>query len=96
MNDAEANLARIPDSVPDESAVYTSDMMFTGFIVAEYANIPMGASVAIFAQGPFGLMATPGARLLGAGLIQVLDRAERDACSVSCRFLNEAGLIPRR
>jgi threonine dehydrogenase-like Zn-dependent dehydrogenase len=69
VNDAEANLARIPDSVPDESAVYTSDMMSTGFIGAEHANIPIGGSVAIFAQGPVGLMATAGARLLGAGLI---------------------------
>ncbi len=69
VNDAEANLARIPDSVPDECAVYTCDMMSTGFIGAEHANIPIGGSVAIFAQGPVGLMATAGARLLGAGLV---------------------------
>jgi threonine dehydrogenase-like Zn-dependent dehydrogenase len=36
---------------------------------AEYANIPVGGSVAVFAQGPVGLMATVGARLLGAGLV---------------------------
>lgn len=69
VNDAEANLARIPDTVPDEQAVYTCDMMSTGFIGAEHANIPVGGSVAVFAQGPVGLMATVGARLLGAGLI---------------------------
>ncbi len=69
VNDAEANLARIPDSVPDEAAVYTCDMMSTGFIGAENAAIPIGGSVAVFGQGPVGLMATAGARLLGAGLI---------------------------
>jgi len=69
VNDAEANLALIPANVPDESAVYTCDMMSTGFIGAEHANIPIGGSVAVFAQGPVGLMATVGARLLGAGLI---------------------------
>lgn len=69
VNDAEANLALIPRSVPDEKAVYTSDMMSTGFIGAEHANIPIGGTVAVFAQGPVGLMATVGARLLGAGLI---------------------------
>ena len=69
VNDAEANLARIPDSVPDERAVYTCDMMSTGFVGAEHANIPIGGSVAVFAQGPVGLMATVGARLLGAGLV---------------------------
>ena len=69
VNDAEANLAPIPESVPDEAAVYTTDMMSTGFMGAEHANIPIGGTVAIFAQGPVGLMATVGARLLGAGLV---------------------------
>ena len=69
VNDAEANLALIPKTVPDDKAVYTSDMMSTGFMGAEHANIPIGGSVAVFAQGPVGLMATVGARLLGAGLV---------------------------
>jgi threonine dehydrogenase-like Zn-dependent dehydrogenase len=69
VNDAEANLAKIPDAVSDEAAVYITDMMSTGFMGAEHANIPIGGSVAIFAQGPVGLMATAGAKLLGAGLI---------------------------
>lgn len=69
VNDAEANLALIPDSVSDEAAVYTVDMMSTGFMAAENADIPLGGTVAIFGQGPVGLMATAGARLLGAGLI---------------------------
>ncbi len=73
VNDAEANLAPIPKAVPDEKAVYTTDMMSTGFMGAEHANIPIGGSVAIFAQGPVGLMATVGARLLGAGLVIAVD-----------------------
>ncbi|MBM9603549.1 zinc-binding dehydrogenase [Desulfopila inferna] len=44
-------------------------MMSTGFVGAEHANIPIGGSVAVFAQGPVGLMATVGSRLLGAGLV---------------------------
>jgi threonine dehydrogenase-like Zn-dependent dehydrogenase len=55
--------------VPDEAAVYATDMMSTGFMGAENAAIPMGGTVAVFAQGAVGLMATAGARLLGAGLI---------------------------
>lgn len=69
VNDARANLAPIPDDIPDEKAVYTSDMMSTGLMGAEHANIPPGGTVAVFAQGPVGLMATAGARLLGAGLV---------------------------
>lgn len=69
VNDADYNLVRIPDSLSDEQALYTTDMMSTGFAGAENAEIPLGGTVAIFAQGPVGLCATIGARLLGAGLV---------------------------
>jgi threonine dehydrogenase-like Zn-dependent dehydrogenase len=69
VNEADANMAHIPESVADEVAVYTADMMSTGFMAAENARIPSGGTVAVFAQGPVGLMATAAARLLGAGLI---------------------------
>jgi threonine dehydrogenase-like Zn-dependent dehydrogenase len=69
VNDAEANLAVIPGSVPDEAAVYASDMMSVGLAGAENAAIPPGGTVAVFGQGPVGLMATAFARLLGAGLV---------------------------
>lgn len=69
VNNAQANLAPIPRELSDEKAVYCSDMLSTGFMGAEHANIPIGGSVAVFAQGPVGLMATVGARLLGAGLV---------------------------
>jgi threonine dehydrogenase-like Zn-dependent dehydrogenase len=77
VNNAEANLAPIPEAVSDEAAVYTSDMMSIGFIGAEHANIPIGGTVAIFAQGPVGLMATAGARLLGAGQIIAVESVPR-------------------
>jgi len=73
VNNAEANLAPIPDAVPDEAAVYTTDMMSTGFMGAEHGNIPLGGTVAVFAQGPVGLMATAGARLLGAGQVLAVE-----------------------
>lgn len=69
VNDADANLAKIPDDVPDEAAVYCCDMLSTGFMGAENGNIPIGGTVAVLAQGPVGLMSTVGARLQGAGLV---------------------------
>src|SRR5215469_8473528 len=69
VNEADANMAKIPDNVADEVAVYCCDMLSTGFMGAENGNIPMGGTVAIFAEGPVGLMATVGAKLCGAGLI---------------------------
>ena len=69
VNEADANMAKIPDGVPDEVAVYCCDMLSTGFMGAEHGNIPIGGTVAVLAQGPVGLMATVGAKLRGAGLI---------------------------
>lgn len=80
VNDADFNLALIPAGVTDEQALYTTDMLSTGFIGAEHAQIPLGGSVAIFAQGPVGLSATIGARLCGAGLIIAVEgKADRAA-----------------
>src|SRR5215468_9882624 len=69
VNDADANMAKIPDSVSQDMAVYCADMLSTGFMGAEHGNIPIGGTVAVLAQGPVGLMATAGARLRGAGLV---------------------------
>ena len=69
VNDADANMARIPDSVSENMAVYCCDMLSTGFMGAEKGNIPIGGTVAVIAQGPVGLMSTAGAKLRGAGLI---------------------------
>lgn len=69
VNEADANMACIPASVPDEMAVYCADMLSTGFVGAESGHIPIGGTVVVFAQGPVGLMATAGAKLRGAGLI---------------------------
>lgn len=77
VNEADANLAKIPETIPDEAAVYCSDMLSTGFMGAENANIPIGGTVAIFAQGPVGLMATVGARLRGAGLVIAVESVPR-------------------
>jgi len=69
VNEADANMAFIPPDIAPEQAVYCSDMLSTGFVAAEHGAIPIGGTVAVFAQGPVGLMATAGARLRGAGLI---------------------------
>ncbi|MEV4800287.1 NAD(P)-dependent alcohol dehydrogenase [Nonomuraea sp. NPDC049421] len=69
VNEADANLAKIPDGVPDDMAVYCADMLSTGFMGAENGDIPIGGTVAVLAQGPVGLMATAGAKLRGAGLV---------------------------
>lgn len=77
VNQAMANLAPIPDDVPDEKAVYACDMMSTGFMGAEHAAIPLGGTVAVFAAGPVGLMAIQGSKLLGAGRVIAVENVPR-------------------
>lgn len=69
VNNAEANLAPIPASLSDHQALYATDMLSTGFVAAEHAELALGETVAVFAQGAVGLSATIGCGLLGAGLI---------------------------
>jgi len=71
--DAQANLAPIPDGLTDEQVLMCPDIMSTGFAGAENANIKIGDTVAVFAQGPIGLCATAGARLRGATTIIAVD-----------------------
>jgi 2-desacetyl-2-hydroxyethyl bacteriochlorophyllide A dehydrogenase len=66
---AQANLARIPDALTDEQVVLLADIASTGFSASESADVKLGDSVAVFAQGPIGLCATAGARLSGASLV---------------------------
>jgi alcohol dehydrogenase len=67
--DAMANLAPVPDGLTDEQVLMCPDIMSTGFSGAESGNIHIGDAVAVFAQGPIGLCATAGARLMGATMI---------------------------
>jgi threonine dehydrogenase-like Zn-dependent dehydrogenase len=71
--DAQANLAPIPDGLSDEQVLMCPDIMSTGFKGAENANIRIGDTVVVFAQGPIGLCATAGARLMGATTIITVD-----------------------
>lgn len=73
---AQANLARIPDGVTDEQVVLLTDIASTGFGGAERGGIRIGDAVVVFAQGPIGLCATVGARLMGAALIIGVDGDE--------------------
>jgi alcohol dehydrogenase len=66
---AQANLAKIPDELRDEQVLLLSDIASTGISAAESADLQIGDTVAVFAQGPIGLCATAGAKLKGASLI---------------------------
>lgn len=80
--DAMANLAPIPDGLTDEQVLMCPDILSTGFGGAEAGKIRIGDTVAVFAQGPIGLCATAGARLMGAAEIIAIESVpERAAIS---------------
>src|SRR3954469_6248834 len=70
---AQANLAKIPNELTDEQVVLLADIASTGFSGAESGQIKIGDAVVIFAQGPIGLCATAGAKLMGPSLIIGID-----------------------
>ena len=70
---AQANLAKIPDELSDEQVVLLADIASTGFSGAESGNIRLGDAVVVFAQGPIGLCAAAGAKLMGATLVIGVD-----------------------
>jgi threonine dehydrogenase-like Zn-dependent dehydrogenase len=70
---AQANLALVPDWLTDEEVILLADIASTGFSAAESGRIRLGDTVAVFAQGPIGLCATLGARLMGASEIFAVD-----------------------
>ena len=62
---AQANLAKIPDDLTDEQCVLLADIASTGISAAETAQVSIGQTLAVFAQGPIGPCATAGARPKG-------------------------------
>lgn len=70
---AQANLAKIPEELTDEQVVLLADIASTGFSGAESGHVRIGDTVVVFAQGPIGLCATAGAKLMGAATVIGVD-----------------------
>ncbi len=66
VNEADGNLAILPEDIDAVTAVMLSDMVPTGFHGVELADIQFGDSVCVIGIGPVGLMAVAGAVLRGA------------------------------
>lgn len=72
VNDADGNLAHIPDGISPADATMLSDMVPTGFHGAELADVQFGDTVLVIGIGPVGLMAVAGANLKGAARIMAV------------------------
>jgi threonine dehydrogenase-like Zn-dependent dehydrogenase len=71
---ADNNLLKIPDSVPDEKALYLSDIIPTSYHSTVCADVKKGKSVAVWGLGPVGLLACKWSKLAGARRVIAIDR----------------------
>lgn len=89
---AQANLAKIPDELTDEQVVLLADIASTGFSGAESGAVKLGDAVVVYAQGPIGLCAMVGAKLMGAAFVIGVDgdesRLEMARCMGADRVLD--------
>lgn len=88
----DTNLLKIPDSVPDEKALYLSDIVPTSYHAVQCADIEKGKSVAIWGAGPIGLLSAKWAKLAGARRVIIIDNVkERLALArdtIGCDVIN--------
>ncbi|MEE3928563.1 zinc-binding dehydrogenase [Mycoplasmopsis ciconiae] len=73
VKNAMANVAKIPDGLTDKQVLMCPDILSTGIKGSENLDIKLGDTVVLVAQGPIGLCATIGAKLLGASTIITAD-----------------------
>ncbi|KAI8952610.1 GroES-like protein [Xylaria longipes] len=73
----DVNLLEIPDSVPDEKALYLSDVLATSYNAVHDTAVYPGDQVAIFGAGPIGQMAGIFAIKAGATKIIFVDTEPR-------------------
>lgn len=69
VNDADGNLALLPENISPVDACMLSDMVPTGFHGDELADVQYGDTVLVIGIGPVGLMSVAGAALRGASRI---------------------------
>jgi threonine dehydrogenase-like Zn-dependent dehydrogenase len=70
---ADVGPMKIPDDMDDESVLFLSDILPTGYQGAEMAQIRGGDTVVVFGAGPVGLFAMQSAWLMGAGRVIAVD-----------------------
>ncbi|KAL2149087.1 hypothetical protein VTH82DRAFT_1773 [Thermothelomyces myriococcoides] len=74
---ADANLLEIPDGVPDEKALYLSDVLPTAYNAVKDTAVYPNDQVAIFGAGPIGQMAGIFALSEGASKVVYVDTEPR-------------------
>lgn len=91
VNDADGNLALLPEGVSPADATMLSDMVPTGFHGAELADVQYGDTVLVIGIGPVGLMSVAGTALRGAG--RIIAVGTRKACVEAAKFYGASDFV---
>lgn len=91
VNDADGNLAHLPEGMDILEACMLSDMVPTGFHGAELADVQFGDTVLVVGIGPVGLMSVAGAALRGAA--RILAVGTRPVCVEAARQYGASDFI---
>ncbi|PYE82543.1 zinc-dependent alcohol dehydrogenase [Pseudoroseicyclus aestuarii] len=67
----------IPEGMEDDEVLFLSDILPTGWMAAENAEIEPGDTVAVWGAGPVGLFAVQSARIMGAERVIAIDHHPR-------------------
>ncbi len=73
---ANLTLRPVPDSVPDDVALFAGDVMGTAYHAVERSGVAPGDSVAVLGLGPVGLCAVQIAVAAGAGPVLAIDSVD--------------------
>lgn len=94
VNDADGNLAILPDDIDPAAAVMLSDMVPTGVHGVELADVQFGDSVCVAGIGPVGLMSVAAAALRGASHLYAV--GSRPNCAKIAREYGATDIINYR
>lgn len=73
---ADTSLYRIPEGLTEEQALFTGDILSSGYWGARLCEIKPGDTVAVIGAGPVGMCAAQSAAYLGAGQVILIDPNE--------------------
>ena len=85
VNDADGNMAHLPEGMDLAAACMLADMTSTGIHAAELAEIKPGENVCVIGIGPVGLMAVAGAQLRGAARLFAVG-SRQHCCEIAKDF----------
>jgi alcohol dehydrogenase (NADP+) len=85
VNEADANLALLPEGITLEQACMLPDMITTGFHGAELAEVRLGDVVLVIGIGPVGLMSVKGAALSGASRLFAVG-SRKHCCDIAREY----------